>query len=55
MLLIVLILGACVSAIVSESTTFRIGGIVGLCIGFSAIVYFSKKNEVRYDWDDEQK
>jgi hypothetical protein len=34
---------------------FRIGGIVGLCIGFFAIVYFSAKNEARYDWGDEQK
>ena len=24
-------------------------------VGFFAVVYFSAKNEARYDWDDEQK
>lgn len=52
LLITILTIGACVSAMISSSLYIRIGGVVVLLIGFILALYMNWRTEAQYRWPE---
>lgn len=53
MLITILTIGACVSALMSSSSWLQIGGVVALLIGLVVTAHYSTQHELRYKWTED--